>query len=185
MLFVIDLQNDFIDQNQGKMAINGADALIEPIKKKIREYREKGDLVVFTKDSHIEVYQGSKESQSSEEKKYDEEEIAWGHEIVKALQEEFKSSESFEKKYHGISPDDLHEFKKQYGDQKECLKTIEFVGTETHVCILSNAVLIQNLFPDSEILIDENFVMSSDNGLHQQSLTIMENLNMKVRRKKS
>jgi nicotinamidase/pyrazinamidase len=69
MLFVIDMQNDFIDQDQGKMAIKGADALIEPIKEKILAYRKNGDLVVFTKDSHIEVYDRSNESRASGEQK--------------------------------------------------------------------------------------------------------------------
>ncbi len=38
MLFVIDMQNDFVDQDRGKMAVKGADVLIGPIKEKIQQY---------------------------------------------------------------------------------------------------------------------------------------------------
>ncbi len=176
MLFVIDVQNDFIDQDQGRMAVKGADRLIKPIKEKIRAYRGRGDLIVFTKDSHIEVYR-------DEKRKGMENKIIWGHDIVEALRKDFQECESFEKKYHGIHPEDLISFKRKYSQKKKYLKTIEFVGIETHKCVLSNAVLIQNLFEDSDIFIDENYVMSSDNDLHVQALNIMENLNMKVRRR--
>lgn len=177
MLFVIDMQNDFIDQVHGRMAVKGAERLIEPIIEKIIKYREEGDVVVFTKDSHIEVYQDEKGKGQNER-------IDWGHSIVDELREYFNECERFEKQYHGISPEDLLSFKKKYAHKSEYIETIELVGIETHKCVLSNAVLLQNLFPHSTIYIEEDLVMSSDKELHAQALNIMENLKMKVRRGK-
>ncbi|MBS4538812.1 isochorismatase family protein [Clostridium sp. D2Q-11] len=60
-------------------------------------------------------------------------------------------------------------------------KKIEFVGVETNVCVLSNAVIVKNIFPDSEIIIYKSLCTSSNLDLHKKALDIMTSLQMKVR----
>lgn len=61
-LLVIDMQNDFIN---GALGTKEAEAIVPFVKDKIKEYREAGNPVFFTRDTHGEDYldtQGGKKS---------------------------------------------------------------------------------------------------------------------------
>lgn len=45
----IDMQNDFID---GALGTKEAQAIVDNVCKKIDAYREAGEMVVFTRDTH-------------------------------------------------------------------------------------------------------------------------------------
>lgn len=44
MLFIIDMQNDFVNQQRGLMPVKGADKLVAGIADKIKEHEDKGKL---------------------------------------------------------------------------------------------------------------------------------------------
>ena len=48
-LIVVDMQNDFID---GALGTKEAVAIVENVKKKIKEYADRGDEIIFTSDTH-------------------------------------------------------------------------------------------------------------------------------------
>lgn len=50
-LLVIDMQYDFV-LPKGKLYIKDAESLIQPINNKIREYKNNGDLVIYSQDYH-------------------------------------------------------------------------------------------------------------------------------------
>ena len=52
-LIVIDMQNDFIE---GSLGTPEACAIVPNVKKKIMEYAERGDEIIFTRDTHQEDY---------------------------------------------------------------------------------------------------------------------------------
>jgi len=58
-LIVVDMQNDFID---GTLGTKEAQSIVSNVAKKIKEYRENGDSVIFTRDTHpnnyLETYEG-------------------------------------------------------------------------------------------------------------------------------
>ena len=58
LLIVVDYQNDFVD---GALGFEGAELLDGPICAKIEEYRESGDLVAFTFDTHRRNYLDTQE----------------------------------------------------------------------------------------------------------------------------
>ena len=51
LLIVVDMQNDFIT---GSLGTREAQQAVEPVVRKVLEYKEKGDEVVFTLDTHFE-----------------------------------------------------------------------------------------------------------------------------------
>ena len=52
-LIVIDMQNDFIDMALGtKEAV----AIVPKVKEKIQQYLQRGNEVIFTRDTHFEGY---------------------------------------------------------------------------------------------------------------------------------
>ena len=52
-LIVVDMQNDFID---GSLGTKEAVAIVPNVAKKIKEYREAGKQVIFTRDTHCLLY---------------------------------------------------------------------------------------------------------------------------------
>lgn len=52
-LIVVDMQNDFID---GSLGTKEAQAIVQKVAAKIREYQEAGDQIIFTRDTHGEDY---------------------------------------------------------------------------------------------------------------------------------
>ena len=57
-LIVIDMQKDFID---GALGTKEAVAIVENVKKKIAEYQENGDEIIFTRDTHQKDYLNTNE----------------------------------------------------------------------------------------------------------------------------
>lgn len=48
-LIVVDMQNDFID---GSLGTKEAQAIVSNVAKKIKEYKDRGDKIIFTRDTH-------------------------------------------------------------------------------------------------------------------------------------
>ena len=57
-LIVIDMQNDFIN---GSLGTNEAQAIVPNVKKKIEEYKSRGDEIIFTRDTHDADYLNTNE----------------------------------------------------------------------------------------------------------------------------
>lgn len=53
VLVVVDMQNDFVS---GSLGTDEAQCIVEHVKAKIESYRESGDEIVFTRDTHTEQY---------------------------------------------------------------------------------------------------------------------------------
>ena len=49
-LIVVDMQNDFID---GSLGTREAQAIVPKVKEKIKEYQERGDEIIFTRDERV------------------------------------------------------------------------------------------------------------------------------------
>ena len=52
-LIVVDMQNDFID---GSLGTKEAAAIVPKVQKKISGYRDNGDQIIFTRDTHFDNY---------------------------------------------------------------------------------------------------------------------------------
>lgn len=48
-LIVVDMQNDFIT---GSLGTKEAQAIVQNVRNKIGEYQERGDEIIFTRDTH-------------------------------------------------------------------------------------------------------------------------------------
>jgi len=62
----------------------------------------------------------------------------------------------------------------------EDIKEIEFVGLVTNICVISNAVLFQSQYRNTDIIVDASLCSSFDEELHNKSLDVMEGLQIKV-----
>ena len=59
-LIVVDMQNDFID---GALGTKEAQAIVPNVKKKIEEYKARGDEIIFTRDTHLSNYLNTNEGE--------------------------------------------------------------------------------------------------------------------------
>ena len=179
LLVVVDFQNDFVD---GSLGFPGAEKLEAPIAKKILEYRESGDEIVFTRDAHPKGYLNTQEG------KY----LPVEHCIEGTPGEGFYGrvaglvSEAdlvFEKPAFGSVR--LIEFlsRRQHAAEEASMlpfSSIEIVGLVSNICVLANAVIAKTVCPEVPIILDASCTDSYDKALHEKSLDIMEGLQIQV-----
>lgn len=167
MLFIIDMQNDFVDNEKGKLPVPGAAAIVPKILQEIKKQEEQGEPIYYTLDQH-----------DTEEDERSKEEKQWGMDLYPPLKEALKNHTAIKKNFHSISPEDAAELKKEYGEDPDRL--IEFVGVETNVCVLSNAVMLHTSFSLASIRILKDMCVGTTPELHQAALDVMKSLKMEV-----
>ena len=175
VLVVVDMQNDFVSGNLGtKEAV----AIVPDVKKKIEEYYNNGDVVFFTKDTHLDGYLDTQEG-----KKLPVEHCVIGTngwEIV----DELKSCAK-----HVINKD-------RFGSNylAECIHggfasndydSVELVGVCTDICVVSNALLIKAWVPEMEITVDASCCAGVTPEKHRAALEVMKSCQINVIGEKS
>ncbi|MGL5416173.1 MAG: cysteine hydrolase family protein [Clostridium sp.] len=176
LLIVVDYQNDFVD---GSAGFEEAKLLEEGICGKVKEYLNNNDKILITLDTHDEKkYLNTREGKSFP--------IIHcikgtnGHELygdLNSLVKENKNIFMLEKKSFGISPQALCEVQKDFGE----IDYIEIVGIVTNMCVLSNAVMFQNAYPNSEIVIDSSLCASFNSDLHNKTLELLKEIHIKIK----
>ena len=179
LLVVVDYQNDFVD---GALGFEGAELRDERIAAKIDEYREAGDYVAFTLDTHHKNYFETQEGQKLP--------IAHciegteGHGLYGTVADRVLESDSvFMKPTFGSSA--LFERLQERQNVAEELGTIpyesiELVGLVSNMCVLSNAVMARAACPDVPIIVDALCTAAPDPEMHEKALDILEGLQISI-----
>lgn len=168
LLIVVDYQNDFVN---GALGFLKAQEIENNIVNKIKEYQSRNDEVVFTLDTHYENYMSTKEGENLPIPHCIK--GTKGHELYGKVKDLAKGHLLIEKETFGSK--DLF----KYLEDKE-YSSIELIGVVTNICVISNAVIVKTLHPNTEILIDASCSSSNDEVLERKSLDILENLHIKV-----
>ena len=168
-LIVVDYQNDFVS---GSLGFPEAAELEDRIAEKIREYRERGDAVMFTFDTHTSTYLLSREGRflpvphcigGTE-----------GHKLYGKVGQMATEDDWCFIKYT-FGSDALYDFLKQ-----NPFSGIELVGVVTNICVISNAVLARTAQPETDVTLDASCCASNDPTLGQKALDVMESLQIRV-----
>lgn len=171
-LIVVDYQQDFVT---GALGFAEAVRLERPLAQKIKQYRENGDAVMFTFDTH-----GSDYSESFEGRRFPTVhavEGTEGHRLFGLVGEARAESDRVFYK-HTYGSDTLYAHLKEMA-----YESIELAGVVTNICVLANAVLAKTAQPETEILVDASCVASDDPRLQEAALQVMESLQITVLRK--
>jgi nicotinamidase-related amidase len=183
------MQNDYVDI-KGNKYIKDAEKLVPGIIEKIMEHERRNDIIFYTSDiilqniakngvdvinnnDKIGTIVGELNSNLNEK---------WGFEPYKLLKPYLEKHIRIKKSYYAIPPESLLELQEKFKGKFNIVDQIEFVGVETNICVLANAICIQSAFPDARIIIDANLCMSRDAESHYKALEVMESLGMIVRR---
>ena len=158
-LIVIDMQTDFVT---GCLGSAEAVAIVPNVKAKIQSYRDNGDYVVFTRDTHNANYLNTNEGKH----------LPVEHCIAKtngwAIIEELGATEEecINKSHFGYSAwDSMFDF----NDEE-----IELVGVCTDICVVSNALILKAQFPEINITVDASCCAGVTPESHQAALTTMK-----------
>ncbi|MBS5937468.1 isochorismatase family protein [Clostridium sp.] len=174
LLVVIDYQNDFVD---GALGFEKAKTLEPLIYKKINKYIENGEKVLFTYDTHHKDYLNTREGKNLPVTHCIK--GTNGHNLYGRLNNFINAKNTFhyEKEGFGISPKDMIKISEDIGDD---INEIEIIGVVTNICVISNLVLFQSQYRNSEIIIDAKLCASFDESLHEKTLDVAEGLQAKV-----
>ena len=179
LLVVVDFQNDFVD---GSLGFPGAEKLEVPIAEKIIEYRGAGDEIVFTQDTHPKNYLATQEGTL----------LPVEHCIEGTPGEEFYGQVSklmsendlvFEKSSFGSVGLSIFLARRQNAAEEANVlpfSSIELVGLVSNICVLANVVIAKTVCPEVPILLDARCTASYDKKLHEESLDIMEGLQVHI-----
>lgn len=155
-LIVVDMQNDFID---GALGTPEAQAIVENVRAKIEAYREAGNRVLFTRDTHGENYLDTPEGRKLPVKHCIRGTRGW--QISSVLNTE--GSTIIDKPTFGWT----HWAEETLGD-------VELVGLCTDICVVSNALILKATFPEAKITVDASCCAGVTPATHAAALTTME-----------
>lgn len=160
MLIVIDCQNDFID---GALGTKEAQAIVPNVKKKIEEYKARGDKVIFTRDTHNENYLDTREGKHLPVKHCIRNTHGW--QITGEL--DTSGCEIIDKNTFGYTQWYM------YGIG-HYIEEIEIVGLCTDICVISNAMILKATFPEIKITVDASCCAGVTPESHKRALDAMK-----------
>lgn len=170
LLIVVDYQNDFVD---GSLGFKKAEELDEKIYRKIKEYKERDDVVIFTFDTHDERYLESVEgkhlpiSHCLKNTK--------GHDLFGKVAFLFDKEKDIYFEKDTFPSLDLANYLK--GQEFE---SVELCGLVSNICVLSNAIMVKASLPNTEIYVDKNLTASFDEKLNEECMDILKGLHVNV-----
>lgn len=170
ILVVIDYQNDFVN---GALGFDGAALLDRGISEKVRAYG-KGN-VFYTLDTHEDTYLKTREGRNLPVVHCVKGTSGW--EVFGETKDALNSVEAvgFCKESFGLSVTD--DVRKKLPDSVD---EIELVGLVSNICVLSNAVIFQTIYPQATITVNASLTKSFDPDLHQSTLAVMRGLQVNV-----
>lgn len=171
VLIVIDMQEDFV---RGSLGSKDAEAIVSKVKAKITEYMERGDKIIFTRDTHRENY-----LETLEGKNLPVEHCIYGTEGWRIIPELVDDC----KEYPDCSFIDKVTF--GYENWKDIFGTvdeygIELVGLCTDICVVSNALALRMFYPSWNISVDESCCAGVTTKKHKAALEVMKSCQIGV-----
>ena len=168
-MIVVDYQNDFVN---GALGFPGAELLEKSIITRINEYRNRGDTVLYTFDSHSDDYLNTLEGKNLPVPHCLQ--GSPGHKLYGGVADTLTDTDKvFHKNTFGS--DELFLYLKNHKFEK-----IELAGLVSNICVIANAVLAKTAQPETPIIVDANLTASFDSELHDAALNVMKGLQITV-----
>lgn len=167
ILIVIDMQNDFIN---GVLGTKEAVDIVDKVKEKIEEYRNDGNVILFTRDTHYENYLETQEGINLPVKHCIKGNKGW--EISSEL--DTKDSVIIDKPTFG-STKLVDIITNSYSDVE-----FELIGLCTDICVISNALLIKAYLPEAKITVDAACCAGVTPESHRNALSAMRMCHINV-----
>lgn len=168
LLAIIDYQNDFVT---GALGFDRAPLLHDAIVEKVRQYKRSGDTVVYTMDTHCDDYLQTSEGKYLPIVHCVKGTPGWA--LYGDLPDVLSGCRCFEKPTFGSIA------LMQYC-QTHRFDAIELIGLVSHICVMSNAVLIKAALPQADVIVDAACTAAADTALHEQCLNVLQSMQIRV-----
>lgn len=165
-LVVVDMQNDFCT---GSLKNNDAIAIIPKVKALIEKMREDDADIVYTRDTHYDNYLETTEGKYLPVKHCIRGTDGW--EIVQELQPR-KNDIMIDKPTFG--------YKAWAATLIENGDEIHICGVCTDICVVSNALMLKAVFPDSKVVIHKNECAGLTREKHEHALDVMSSCQCEI-----
>lgn len=155
-LIVVDVQNDFVT---GALGTPEAQSIIPNVKAKIKKYQDRGDEIIFTRDTHQSNYLETNEGKHLPVEHCIENTDGW--KIVCDL--DVPNCSYINKSTFGWT----HWNNRTFDE-------IELIGLCTDICVVSNALILKAMFPEIKITVDASCCAGVTPESHKAALTTMK-----------
>lgn len=170
VLVVVDMQHDFVD---GALGSEAARAIVPKVAAKVKAYRDQGDYVICTRDTHEKNYLETQEGKNLPVPHCIRGTNGW------QILEDLHCSDlpAVDKVTFGsrLLPEILE--KTFPGGSME---SIELVGLCTDICVISNAMVLKAFFPEVPIVVDSACCAGVTPQSHENALEAMKVCQIKV-----
>lgn len=194
ILVVIDMQNDFID---GSLGTEEARAIVPNVRSKILKYMEEKKPIIFTQDTHLRNYL----DETLEGKYLPIEHCIKETEGWKLSDKVITRSEIIEILYYMnqeigsegyFNTNDFIFEKGTFGTLEissiiamlyfttEKNPSIEICGLCTDICVVTNALILREQYPNNEIICDATCCAGTTPEKHRSALDVMKSCQIKV-----
>ena len=160
ILIVIDMQNDFIT---GTLGSPQAQAIVPAVREKIEAYKQAGDKVIFTRDTHDDNYMQTQEGKNLPVLHCIKGTL--GHEISSEL--DSSGCEVFDKPTFGS-------LKLAKTIAEGGYNEIELCGLCSDICVVSNALILKARLPETKITVDVRCCAGVTEESHNAALLTMK-----------
>lgn len=169
ILIVVDMQNDFVSMALGT---SEAQTIVPAVVKKIEECRATNDVVVFTKDTHYENYMETLEGEKLPVPHCIVATEGWHiiPEIEVKANEEVISKNTF----------GYDNWVRVLNNWIDTIDEIEICGLCTDICVISNALILRALYPNTHITVDAKCCAGVTPEKHQAALEVMKSCQIDV-----
>ena len=165
-LIVVDMQNDFVT---GSLGSEQAEAIVPAVKQKVTEFKERGDMIVFTRDTHDANYLDTFEGKNLPVEHCIKGTEGW--EIVDDLKALAKKANTIiDKPTFGSF--DLIDYLEPFIASGE-VSEIELCGLCTDICVVSNALLLRARFHETPIMVESSCCAGVTQESHESALQTM------------
>lgn len=172
-LIVVDMLNDFVT---GSLGSEQAEAIVPAVKQKVAEFEERGDVVVFTRDTHDANYPETFEGKNLPVEHCIRGTEGW--EIVDDLQPLAKEANAIINK-PTFGSFGLLDFLEPYVESGE-VQEIELCGLCTDICVVSNALLLRARFHETPIMVESSCCAGVTAESHKCALHTMKSCQIQI-----
>ncbi|MCL2697213.1 MAG: cysteine hydrolase [Oscillospiraceae bacterium] len=167
LLLVIDMQVDFIT---GSLGSPQAQKIVPAVKAKIEQYKQNGDKIILTRDTHDVDYYNTQEGRF----------LPVPHCILGTAGHEITPELNFGGYYVFNKPTfgSLELAEKIAGGGFD---EIEICGLCTDICVVSNALILKARLPETKIIVDTACCAGVSEVAHRAAILVMKSCQVEVR----
>lgn len=161
-LVVVDMQNDFV---YGALGTSEARVIVPAVKKKIVSALAVGTDIVFTHDTHLNNYLETQEGKKLPVPHCIDTTPGW--EIVDGLDDfphNYITKNTFAFQYWHFHPGDV----------------VELIGVCTDICVISNALMIKSMCPETEVIVDVSCCAGTTPECHKAAIQVMKSCQITI-----